>query len=965
MADQKTYNVGSISILILLVLLSSLLSIDAAETKLDELNERVGHLIARDKFSEAIPVAIESVAVSEREFGNVHAQTAASLRTLAFLYDRAGNCRQAELLYQRALLICRKVLAPNSPDIAALLNDLGLHYGIAGDYAKAESLLQEALTMCGEVLPSDDSRIAGVLTSLGNVYLSTGELVKARELFERVLVTKNHDAKDPSFAVDLMNLANVYCAAGDYAEAEQLYQRGLGIFEQAFGQDNSKLIPFLADLGMLYSQGGNYTKAAIFFERALSISQGSNGKQRTSAAVRLPSSSEWWTTPLLLNNLALVQRNIGDDRRAESLLRRALQMVPQDTGVDMVPSLIFLNLAQLRHEAGDLANAKSFYQRSLHVFERLFGPKHFYSGLVLSDLARLHFDEGKRDQATPMVERIREIERMRYKFLLSFASERHRLAAQESMNPYATALVFGDTSELAECILRYKGAVLDSLLEDRSLVAVGNSRQRNLIDDLGRAKEQLTAIVLEPSKSTPASDANQREAKKRDLFKRVEQMEGELTHRAPSFGQARRALGVTVDQIQNSLSENEALIEWLRYNDYSGNDKWQPRYGAMLITASREPMWVPIGSAAEIEKDVGGYQNSLQGKTDPATLNAALRTIYETIWAPVERVLPSEIRSIILCPDGDLNFVSFAALPNATESFVGERYYVRYASGGRDLLREKKFSDDRSMVVYANPDFGAQQAGVPKEFENTFALASNEMRDIQGLSLPALPGTALEAIALEECGKQSGLSTRLFVQSNATEAELRKVNRPHILHLATHGFFLPVGQLDDHARAFQLQRDFPMRRIANPMRRSGLALAGAQRTLQLWGEGKRPPAENDGILTAEEVSGLKLDGTWLVVLSACDTGSGEARSGEGVMGLRRGFVQAGTQNLLMTLWPISDQTTVQIMLDFYDAALKSGNAPQALADVQRDWLVKLRKERGLLPAVQLAGPFIMSSQGKQ
>lgn len=148
------------------------------------------------------------------------------------------------------------------------------------------------------------------------------------------------------------------------------------------------------------------------------------------------------------------------------------------------------------------------------------------------------------------------------------------------------------------------------------------------------------------------------------------------------------------------------------------------------------------------------------------------------------------------------------------------------------------------------------------------------------------------------------------------------------------------------------------------MHRSGLALARAQTTLQAWGKGEVPPTENDGIVTAEEVGGLKLDGTWLVVLSACDTGTGEAKAGEGVMGLRRGFIQAGAQNLLMTLWPISDEVTVQIMLDFYDAAEKTKNAPQALAEVQRDWLVKLRKERGLQLAVQLAGPFIMNSQGR-
>ena len=137
----------------------------------------------------------------------------------------------------------------------------------------------------------------------------------------------------------------------------------------------------------------------------------------------------------------------------------------------------------------------------------------------------------------------------------------------------------------------------------------------------------------------------------------------------------------------------------------------------------------------------------------------------------------------------------------------------------------------------------------------------------------------------------------------------------------------------------------------------------AKRQLMLGDEKEVPPVENDGILTAEDVSTLDLQGTWLVTLSACDTGSGEARSGEGVMGLRRGFIEAGAQNLLMTLWPISDEVTVQIMSDFYDAAHKTGNAPKALADVQRNWLVKIRKEQGLTQAVTLAGPFIMSSQG--
>jgi CHAT domain-containing protein len=103
-------------------------------------------------------------------------------------------------------------------------------------------------------------------------------------------------------------------------------------------------------------------------------------------------------------------------------------------------------------------------------------------------------------------------------------------------------------------------------------------------------------------------------------------------------------------------------------------------------------------------------------------------------------------------------------------------------------------------------------------------------------------------------------------------------------------------------------------------------------------------------------------------MSACDTGGGEVHSGEGVFGLRRGFSQAGAQNLLITLWPIGDVITVAIMADFYQRALGSGDAAAALAETQRDWLLKIRREsgreRGLTDAVRLAGGFILNGQGK-
>jgi CHAT domain-containing protein len=114
------------------------------------------------------------------------------------------------------------------------------------------------------------------------------------------------------------------------------------------------------------------------------------------------------------------------------------------------------------------------------------------------------------------------------------------------------------------------------------------------------------------------------------------------------------------------------------------------------------------------------------------------------------------------------------------------------------------------------------------------------------------------------------------------------------------------------------------------------------------------------VLTAEETAFLDLTGTWMVTLSACETGLGKAQSGEGVFGLRRAVMMAGASNLLVTLWPVGDNTTGQIMADFYAKALATGKGWETLAEVQRDWLVKLRKEKGMLTAVRDAGPFAMA-----
>ena len=284
--------------------------------------------------------------------------------------------------------------------------------------------------------------------------------------------------------------------------------------------------------------------------------------------------------------------------------------------------------------------------------------------------------------------------------------------------------------------------------------------------------------------------------------------------------------------------------------------------------------------------------------------------------------------------------------------FLSQTYDVQYVASGRDLLRQVRTSTAKEVVLFTNPDFAsiAMLAKADNRSADADSIRGSERRDIEDWNFGSLEGTQKEGEELTKKFVGWSWTPTDYTKKEATKEALLKIHSPYILHLATHGFFAKEDPTTEQTQAEALLKDrqsvTKSEFFKNPMHRSGSALAGAQTTVEAWKRNEVPPVENDGILTAEDVSTLDLQGTWLVTLSACDTGSGEARAGEGVMGLRRGFIQAGAQNLLMTLWPISDEVTVQIMSDFYERAHNTGNAPEALAEVQRNWLLKLRTEKG-------------------
>jgi CHAT domain-containing protein len=268
-----------------------------------------------------------------------------------------------------------------------------------------------------------------------------------------------------------------------------------------------------------------------------------------------------------------------------------------------------------------------------------------------------------------------------------------------------------------------------------------------------------------------------------------------------------------------------------------------------------------------------------------------------------------------------LNLVPFAALVDEHDQYLVERYSISYLTSGRDLLRLRETAASRQPpVVIADPQFGAARPATPS------AENARRSADMGRMQFSRLAGTAQEAAALG--AELNGV--RVLTREQATEAALKSIGGPRVLHVATHGFFLP-DQLHDFLEGGRGGADAASAsRAENPLLRSGVALAGANERSSAGGE--------DGILTALEAAGLDLWGTKLVVLSACETGLGEVKNGEGVYGLRRALVLAGSESQVMSLWQVADEATRDLMTAYY-ARLQAGEGrAEALRAVQLEML---------------------------
>ena len=420
-----------------------------------------------------------------------------------------------------------------------------------------------------------------------------------------------------------------------------------------------------------------------------------------------------------------------------------------------------------------------------------------------------------------------------------------------------------------------------------------------------------------------------------------EKLESEISRRSAGYYQNARP--ITLADVQAVIPTDAALIEFSIYNPSSANpadrDKYPlgPRYAAYVVRHDGDLQSKELGEAKQIDAAIDGLRYALR---DPKRqdVRRLARALDEMLIQPLRPLLGNAMR-LLVSPDGALNLIPFEVLVDEQNRYLIEVYSVSYLSSGRDLLRLGLPRSPKSApLIVTNPMFGepdVARAGqakgemVARVQSNGKAEAVDAAPDLSGVYFAPLEATTEEGRAIKSLFPDASVLTR----EQATESALKRAEAPRIVHIATHGFFLQ-STTDGVRNPITASTNGASVNIENPLLRSGLALSGAN---------LRSSGADDGVLTALEASGLNLWGTKLVALSACDTGLGEVRNGEGVYGLRRAFVLAGTETLVMSLWPVSDYVTRELMTAYYKGLQQGLGRGEALRRVKLDMLK--RKER--------------------
>ncbi|WP_416864914.1 MAG: CHAT domain-containing protein [Imperialibacter sp.] len=782
--------------------------------------------------------------------------------------------------------------------LAKTMMNLAILHHSQGQFTIAKSYYEQTETLIKEQISPNSQAMASVLNNLAVLYKDLGQYTEAEKAMGECLrlMAKNKFDDQMEYAVALNNEAILRFELGRNDQAVSSLNKSIELASKHINEKGTDFTKLKINLAVIYQNQKKYTEAEAIYKELLELKEKRFGKSS-------PDYAE------IQNQLAGLYMELGRTDEVEGLLTSAVEIYKKKLKEDHPAYAATLrNLGKYYYFTDQYDKAVATFGDVIGIYERNFGNNHpEYLG-TLENMAITRWKKGETDKADStfgalltkhmdLLEKyfgaMSENEKGKYwdKVRPSFLAFYNFAAENSSKKPELATRMY-------EAHLSTKGILLSSSVKLRQNIL--NSGNQPLIDTYlswTNLKESLASYY-----SLSKDELKEQKVNLDSLESSANGLERKLNQMSADFADANKLPSVKLADVAAKLKPGEMAVEIITFpafdKSFTDNNKYT---FAFVKNGAASPELVTISNGKELEtRYAKAYRNMVTNKLEDAIT-------YEQFWKPIAGKVAGS-KKLYMSLDGVYNQINVITLKATDGSYVKDKHDIVLLSSTRQLAQNASArSGSKNTVLVGFPNYGSKS------------------------TLSPLPGTQKEVQAIGALAKTSGTTADVYMQDQATEALLKdKVKNPRILHIATHGFFLQdvAGTEGDKVLGVEISKA-----KENPLLRSGLFLAGVEGTTGSI-ENKEVNTADNGILTAYEVLNLNLEQTDMVILSACETGLGEIKGGEGVYGLQRAFQVAGAGSIIMSLWKVNDEATQELMVNFYKEFLKSGDKQVAFAKAQ-------------------------------
>ena len=879
----------------------------------------------------------EHVKALIKKYGDNTEQVLTGYQLLTSVMYGPNRIEELEGIQQFILAATKKLHGEKSTEYAQALSNHASTLMQKNEWGATLRTYEEVLKIYESIGKPDDWTVVSALQSVANTYWQMNQQAKAIPLYDRIVKL----AMTSTSQMVILRASTIWIIANQYQWGNRkdlagpLFKKAIDMTDVELARvekatpDDWQIASLLSSLGAMHRFNNDYVKAE---EAYLRYEKWATKKGQYSGVSVM---------------LAELKRIQGKNKEAIALYEKAAEELAKLAPESKASYNVMIS--EIYRETGD-------FKRALKLFEeyRAWAVKSFASypsALGGIDLMGVNYYAGSgmfKEAEAALARSLESSEKDLQNVLRVGTDTDHAIYFSKQGGTLDTPLNFnlnwqpksGSAARLAlTTVLRRKGRLLDAAAAALATIrAQLSSDDKKLLDELNNTRAQLAKLTVAGPGAGGDTAAFGKELAA--LEDKIQRLEAQVSKKSAAYRTVTQPIALA--GVQKMIPKDARLVEMINYQPWdtkwtyaqvmAGTFKQRPRrYLAYIAATKGDPLFVDLGDAAPIDKAIESYRKALADPDNDGIVDLG-KGLFDLTFAKIAPKLGGAT-NILLAPDGALNVVPFSALVDDKKEFLIKTYTFTYLTSGRDLLRlQAKTKAQGGGVLFADPKFDDTGKAVDKAGNKTRGARSADLKTLQW---PQLPGTAAEADAIIKTYK--GL--KVYRGEAATEGTIKKVKGPKILHLATHGFFLPDDEpppVVENASPMGPMPGAPSTGAAqvmyeNPLLRSGLAFAGANKLVS---------GNDDGMLTALEASGLDLWGTKLVVLSACETGVGKVTNGDGVYGLRRSLVIAGAESLVMSMWQVDDFATKELMTGFYKKLSEGKGRSSALRDVQLELLAQ-------------------------